>query len=179
MTDFIEKLKAAKILWYIWTSILWFNVHICDIWILFPKYPEHCIYQTQQYSRKSLITSCSGCHINYFSLINIENHAFLLKFSFPFSWIVIVLHKYLRFRSIDPQLVQLYQIIHIHPVTIFNNGAFAETIPSWEIYICLWWLHYHYTTKKMNVKESLWMHVLRELYIILFSHTRQEVIKSS
>ena len=32
--------------------------------------------------------------------------------------------------SIDPQLVQLYQIVHIHPVTIFNNGKFTETIPS-------------------------------------------------
>ena len=27
----------------------------------------------------------------------------------------------LRFMNIHPQLVQLYQIIHIHPVTIFNN----------------------------------------------------------
>ena len=35
--------------------------------------------------------------------------------------------------SINLQLDQLYQIIHIHPVNIFNNSTVAGTIPSWGI----------------------------------------------
>ena len=43
-----------------------------------------------------------------------------------------------RFRGVDPQLFQLYQIIHIHLVTIFNNGTFDETIPGCDSSLCLW-----------------------------------------
>ena len=137
---------------------------------------------------------CYSCHINFFTdiaLLFIKNTSickvipFLLKYSFWLSQNVTGLHKcsYInlftdslctykmqrdsQIYEYQSQFVQLYQIIHTHPVTIFNNGIFAETMPSWNISLCLWWLHYYGTTKKMNIKESLWMHVLSELYFIL------------
>ena len=72
-------------------------------------------------------------HFVYFSCIHLVQFFYtecIHSFHVGSLYVPAKFRETARFMSIDPQLVQVYQIIHIHPVTIFNNDTFAETIPS-------------------------------------------------